>query len=259
MKHVHDQQPLGKRRNRQAAIPDSSLEKCPCCNHPTEDKQHLLTCSHNPESKEALITLRKTILQPHDIHPIRYLIADGIKHWQAHPDLPFQPNISTYPPHLHEAIRTAIDSQEQIGWGHLLNGFLSTAWKQLAHLDMLTPQKNDSTIRAQRIRTCLSATHAYTRTLWLSRNSVLHAAPDEAQKATAQTSEQIEVSYYHQRSHLLRFDDRHLCDRPLDKLLAGSSSTRRRWLQLVKSSVLIHAIDSQRQTTIQSFCNTPEQ
>jgi hypothetical protein len=42
----------------------------------------------------------------------------------------------------------------------------------------------------------------------------------------------------------------------LNKLLSGSSSTRRRWLRLIKSSVQFHAIDGQRQTTIQSFFPT---
>jgi hypothetical protein len=256
MKHVHDQQPLGKRRNRQAPIPDPILEKCPCCNHPTEDKQHLLTCTKNPEAKAAMDTLRKTILEKHDIHPIRFLLIEGIKQWIEHPDRPFRPNVEHFPPHLHDSIHQAISSQERIGWKHLLNGFLSTAWRSLAHQDMLSATKSDQPKGLQRLRTCISAIHIFTRTLWLARNSVLHEETQINNLNTARTAEQVEVSYYHQRPQLLRFDDRHLCDRSLNKLLSGSSSTRRRWLRLIKSSVQLHAIDGKRQTTIQSFFPT---
>ncbi|KAI2495722.1 hypothetical protein MHU86_18781 [Fragilaria crotonensis] len=199
MKHVHDQQPLGKRRNRQAPIPDPILEKCPCCNHPTEDKQHLLTCTKNPEAEAAMDTLRKTILAQHDIHPIRFLLIEGIKHWIEHPDRPFRPNVEHFPPHLHDSIHQAISSQERIGWKHLLNGFLSTAWRSLAHLDMLSATKSDQPKGLQRLRTSISAIHIFTRTLWLARNSVLHEETQTKNLNTARTAEQVEVSYYHQR------------------------------------------------------------
>jgi hypothetical protein len=256
MKHVHDQQPLGKRLNRQAPIPDPTIEKCPCCQHSIEDQRHLLTCPKNPDANASMITLRKSILPAHDIHPLRYLIPDAIRHWIDHPDCPFQPNVNAFPPHLHAHIHNAIDSQERIGWRHLLTGFLSTEWRSLACMDMLSPTP-DTAKGMTRIRHCLSAIHSYTRQLWLlTRNSVLHAETDVATITKARTAEQIEVKYYHERPNLLRFDDRHLCDRNLQQLLSGSSSTRRRWLRLAKSSVQIHALDGTRQTTIQNFFPT---
>jgi hypothetical protein len=69
MKHVHDQQPLGKRLNRQAQVPDPTLEQCPCCKCQPEDQRHLLTCQSNPDAIAAMATLRQTILPTHDIHP----------------------------------------------------------------------------------------------------------------------------------------------------------------------------------------------
>jgi hypothetical protein len=137
-----------------------------------------------------------------------------------------------------------------------LTGFLSTEWSTLARLDMHDPTQSDIVIGRHRIRKVLAAIHTFARQLWLARNSVLHADTEAATVTTARTAEQIEVRYYHQRPHLLRFDDRHLCDRSLQQLMTGSSSTRRRWLRLAKSSVQIHAIDGTRQTTIQSFFPT---
>jgi hypothetical protein len=207
----------------------------------------------NPEAELAMQTLRKTILPRDDIHPIGYLLPAGIQHWIKHPDLPFQPDIHSYPPHLQEHTQNAILSQERIGWDNCLKGFLSLEWSSLANFDMLSPSKNEHGKGAHRIRTIITALYTFTRTIWLARNKVLHEVDELTATTTAKTAEQIEISYYHTRPHLLRFDDRHLCDRNLNQLLTGSSSTRRRWLRLVKSSVQTHAIDGKRQTTIQSF------
>lgn len=253
MKHVHDQQPLGKRLNRLAPIPDPTLAQCPCCKHPLEDQHHLLTCKQNPDAISAIATLQKTMLPADDIHPLRYLFAEAIQHWIDDLDHPYQPATHFYPPHLHDPIRTAIDSQARIGWSHLLTGLISKEWSILASLDIHTNTKPDTTKGAHRIRKCLAAIHTFTRQLWLSRNSVLHANTEAATIATTRTAEHIEVSYYHQRPHLLRFDDRHLCDRSLQQLLTGSSTTRRRWLRLAKSSVTSHTQDGARQTMIHSF------
>ena len=40
--------------------------------------------------------------------------------------------------------------------------------------------------------------------------------------------------HYHSRPHLLWFDDRHLRERPLSKLLDGNAATHREWLCMVK-------------------------
>ncbi|KAI2497424.1 hypothetical protein MHU86_17082 [Fragilaria crotonensis] len=247
MKHVHDQQPLGKRLNRIAPIPDPTLAQCPCCKHPTEDQRHLLTCTRNPDANDAMATLRKTILTADDTHPLRYLLVAGIQHGIDHPEQPFQPATHSYPPHLHDSIRTAIDSQARIGWRHLLTGLLSSEWITLASLDMHANTKPEPKKGANRIRKCLTAIHTFTRQLWLARNAVLHADTVATTTAIARTAEQIEVSHYHQRPQLLRFDDRHLCDRNLQQLMTGSSTTRRRWLRL-KAQIALNDARSLQQS-----------
>jgi hypothetical protein len=207
----------------------------------------------NPEADLAMQTLRKTILPSDDIHPMGYLLPEGIQHWIKHPDLPFKPDTHSYPPHLKAHIQKALLSQERIGWNNCLKGFMSLEWSNLAKLDMISPSKDEHGKGAHHIRTIITAIHTFTRNIWLVRNKALHEVEEINATTTATTAEQIEISYYHTRPNLLRFDDRHLCDRNLNQLLTGSSSTRRQWLRLVKSSVQTHAIDGKRQTTIQSF------
>jgi hypothetical protein len=96
------------------------------------------------------------------------------------------------PPHLQEAIHNALISQERIGWGHLLKSFLSTEWGSLARLDMFDSRKSDAVKGAHRIRKCLAAIHAFTRQLWLARNTILHAETEATTLAIART---VRISY----------------------------------------------------------------
>ncbi|KAI2497596.1 hypothetical protein MHU86_16902 [Fragilaria crotonensis] len=141
-------------------------------------------------------------------------------------------------------------TREKKGWQGQAKGLLQVLWER-GWIDEGNLEKysmDPATKGANRIRKCLlTAIHTFTRQLWLARNAVHHADTVATTTAIACTAEQIEVSYYHQRPQLLRFDDRHLCDRNLQQLMTGSSpTTRRRWLRLVKSSATTH---TQEETT----------
>ena len=147
-----------------------------------------------------MVTVRKTILLAHDTHPLQYLFADAIQHWIDNSDHPYQPATHSYPPHLHDPIRHAINSQARIGWSHLLTGLFSTEWSILVRLDMQeATTKPDTAKGANRICKCLAGIHTFTHQLLLARNSVLHADTEAATIATVRTAEQIKVRYYHQR------------------------------------------------------------
>jgi hypothetical protein len=91
-KFVHDQLPIGERRFREATIKDESLKLCPCCQEEEETPQHFIRCQSNPSFHSSLDTLRSDILTS-DIHPVRYLLADGFCHVTQLPDTPYSPSI----------------------------------------------------------------------------------------------------------------------------------------------------------------------
>jgi hypothetical protein len=235
------QQPLGKWRIRQAAIPDpANTWEVPMLQSPkwgqTTHPKPLCKSSHVIPPENHTFTQRHTSNQKPSCRRNPTL--------NRSPRPSISASIQTFPPHLQECICTAISSHKRIGWENLLNSFLSIKWTNLANLDMLSSNKPNSAKGTQRIRTSIPAIYVFPRTLWFACNSVLHAQTQADDALTsARTAENIEVSFYHQRHELLRFDDSHLCDRNLDLLLTGSSSTRHRWLRLIKSSVQLQAIN----------------
>jgi hypothetical protein len=92
MKMIHNQLPLGERRNRQAPVPDDLLRLCPCCKKVAESMCHFLQCPENPCQEQSLNTLGADVCNS-DYHPVRYLLTAGLKHWYRNLLEPFQPSI----------------------------------------------------------------------------------------------------------------------------------------------------------------------
>jgi hypothetical protein len=88
-----------------------------------------------------LDTLQTSLCNSH-AHPARHLLAQGIKHWSLNRDN-FIPDIAKILPHLGEPIRTALESQQAIGWEQATKGFLSKQWMDLS-LILIKPVKNNS-------------------------------------------------------------------------------------------------------------------
>jgi len=250
MKLIHDQQPLGARRFKSSPVADELLKRCPCCKKADENQTHFLQCTANPAQAVSLAILRKSILTA-DSHPTRYLLDQGLRWWLSGHTNTFQPDLSSYPPHLRALIDKALETQEQIGWHNAVKGYLSIWWRKLASRDSINATDDQESRGLSRISSILKALSTFTRSLWLSRNTVLHS--DDADNLITRSTEAAEITFLHNNSQLLRFDDRYLCRRSLSGILKGAPSTRRRWLRLVKRSVEQNSIEAARQTSITSF------
>ena len=254
MKLVHNQLPLGARRYRQAPIKVDSLKLCPCCATHSEDDKHLMTCQCNPGRKSAMSTLKNEICT-NDIHPVRHLLHAGIYHWLTTPHDPYTPPVSEFPLHMQTTIREALATQARIGWHQALKGYFSKQWLLLATMDIHNRTSSDFQRGNARMRSIIQSVQRFTKQIWLSRNSALHVTDDAAMK-NIRSSETAQIRHYHENPSLLVFADRHLCSRSLPKLLAGSASTRRRWLHRVKLSISEAEREGTRQPLITSFLST---
>jgi hypothetical protein len=241
---------LGDRRYREAPVKNESLKLCPCCKEHNENPRHFLCCPSNPSSASSLALLRSDILNK-DVHPVRYLIADGICQFLQHPDTPFSPSVTQYPTHFHDIIVSAIAGQQQIGWSNSLKGYFSKQWSIMSQYDMHrnTRDKIMGDLRMKQIHSALSS---HIRRLWLSRNEVLHAT-DDVSLAKTRSTETVEIMHYHSKPHLLRTGDQHYCRRSLSKLLSSTPATRRRWLRKVKQSSAELTKDGTTQTLLTNF------
>ena len=227
MKMVHDQLPLGKRRYQQATVQDESQKLCPCCCAETESMRHFLRCDHNPCKQTSLQTLGAEICNS-DHHPCRYLLTEGLKHWyHGSTGELFQPDVSSYPPHMEDAIQKALLSQDRIGWYQATKGFLSKHWYVLASLDLHHPTKTDELRAAQRMHQVMKSIFAHNLRLWTKRNEVLHSA-DIPNGEDIRFTETAEIRRIFGDPACLCMADRHMCSKPIATLLGGTGATRRR-------------------------------
>ena len=225
-KFVYDHLPLGAHRiKKQAPVIDPALSLCPCCKVSVETTDHLLQCTLCPERTKHVKSLKAAICSD-DIHPVRYIIAAGILHWLAHGDsVPFNPSLSEYDPKFISLLQDALRDQARIGWGNALRGFFRKAWRETANHDFHNPNRLETARGDSRMRSIIDATNEFTRLLWLSRNSALHAKEDDDVRAIRDI-EIAEIRLYHSMPHLFPPHDQHYCSGSLAKLLSGSASNR---------------------------------
>ena len=256
LKLIHNQLPLGLRKFKISSVPDDSLRLCPCCKLHDEDNSHFLLCTKNPARVEADKALLKSLLS--DSHPSRPAIASCIEQYLKDPTTTPKFNNPKFPTHMADKLEDAITEQEQVGWHHLLLGFLSTRWLQLSAADRHSVTVSSMNAGKYRIQQILNALFTFTRTLWLARNDVLHKEQD-ATESTIYTMESAELRHYHANPTLLPRSDQHYCSLPLQRLLLRSRpSVRRRWLRRVKTARASFLKDGKHQTTHHTVPRYPE-
>jgi hypothetical protein len=130
------------------------------------------------------------------------------------------------------------------------------AWLTLASTSPIASPKPDSQRGNHRIHTTLKALHHFTRSLWLSRNDVLHKQ-QESILSVRYSAESSEIRHYFANPLLLPAEDRHHCSSNLDQLLRSRPSVRRRWLRRVRTARANMLKHGQLQTTIYNFFRHP--
>jgi hypothetical protein len=137
---------------------------CPCCLKLKETSTHLLNCLSNLAFMKSLDTLQTSLCNSH-AHPVRHLLIQGIKHWSRHKDYSI-PDISKFPPHLEEPIRTALQSQRAIGWEQVKKCCLSKQWMELSMMISMKPgRKDDVSQGEQTMKQCILAINDHTTRL----------------------------------------------------------------------------------------------
>jgi hypothetical protein len=129
MKVVHNQLPLGERRNIQSQVKEESLRKCPCCKTENESLLHFMQCQSNPAFHSSLQVMQDR-MSTNDNQPVCHLIYSGLHHSFFNNEGRFQPSLDAYPHHLQHVIRKALASHERIGWTQATKGSFSVHWRE---------------------------------------------------------------------------------------------------------------------------------
>jgi hypothetical protein len=251
LKFVHDKQPLGETLLRQAKVPNPAIALCPCCLQAPEDQYHFLHCASNTARTTAVTELMKE-LKDSENHPFGITIASSLDRYLRHPTEPVEIPYEKLELRYHDAILQSLQDQQQIGWIHLLRGFVSLSWLHLASIKILDSKKSDSRRGAHRIHKLLQALHKFTRAVWLGRNEALHSI-QETKEAIKFTAESSEIRHYFANPTLLPAEDRHYCTNNLENILRSRPSVRRRWLQRVRTARNNMLRQGQSQTPLTNY------
>jgi hypothetical protein len=250
LKFIHNQLPLGDRQYQQSSVKDENLKLCPTCRLHEENIHHFLHCHKNPNRAKSIEAMLTTILK--DNHPSRPAFASCIEQHLQRPRQQIQCTAHQLSSHFNDTLQTAIEEQMQIGWHHLLLGYMSKKWLMLSSMDTSTGTLNLAAGR-NRIHSALKAITLLVRELWLGRNQVLHQHKDEKDQEIY-SMESAELRHYHSNPKLLQSSDQHYCNNmTLNKLLQSHPSVRRRWLKRVKTSRAAYLKDGQNQQTISKY------
>ena len=251
IKFVHGLLPLGVHVHQRSKIDDPKLKLCPCCNIVQEDHHHYLRCAANIKREAALFNLTKDLIGT-DSHPFGLSLAICIDYSLKDKDLPSQFPLDKHPTSHQEAISQAINDQSQIGFPHILRGFLATSWQTLASVHVNDPTKIENSKGRHRIQQALNSLHEFTREVWLGRNAALHEHNDTAD-ALIYTAESAELRHFHADPSLLPSSDRHYLNLSLNKLLQSNPSVRRRWLRRVRNARANFVKDGRSQQTLAGY------
>ena len=196
---------------------------CPCCDHPGETTDHLLTCPH--------ASLRKTYIDG----------LQELKKWldsvYTHPEITScllrglgARTTDSFARYASAGVQQAALEQDRIGWVNLWFGRTSCLWQTLQeryyrhHHPTRSVQRWSAGLVTQLLGIC--------HDLWIARNEVLHD-----RSPTSRTAEEVNASIQEQfqlGTDGLRYEDAHLIDSsPIDKILARSVEHKRLWLDSI--------------------------
>lgn len=142
---------------------------CPRCNQPNEKTQHILRCPDAGAQDlwaKCLRSLRQWIIDNKGPSDMADTIYHNLMAWQSHSPFPLLP---TQP----LTLRLATHQQDSLGWYSLMEGFLSSVWRQ--HLSDYFAQQKD---RRSSLRWMTNLQNRIWRIpweMWEHRNQILHS------------------------------------------------------------------------------------
>ena len=189
-----------------------------------------------------------------DSHPFGLTLATCIDYHLKDLDIIDQFPINKHLNRHQDLIQDVLLEQQQIGWHHMLHGFLATSWHTLASIHPTEIHRSDNSRGNQSIQQAIQYIHEFTREIWLGRNAALHEHQDTAD-AKIYTAESAEIRHYHDNHPLLLPQhDRHYCMTPLlTKLLQSKLTARRRWLRRIRLARAIYVKEGRSQQTLTHY------
>ena len=204
---------------------DSSA--CLRCGH-HDDPHHLTVCPEADEDWDKALKALRTWL---DTQPLPFAMAPAIcnylQAWKEDEDPEPWDDISP-------ELRAALEAQNTIGWGPVLEGLISSQWKTLVaeHFTAIGSKRS-----ANRWATTFATRCSYIiRSMWKARNTATYkesTALDPRDDLTQNGLNEAFVDHYNRGQELLTARYSHMFRIELEKLLTTTPDYKREWLSNV--------------------------
>jgi hypothetical protein len=226
VKLIHKMLPIGFRlRQRQAHMPAG----CPSCDAPVEDDWHWIICPAHQTWRDKQAKLFATRLTSLKTQPgLHNLLLKAYKSL-------LQTGTCSFPDASLSAAETSVvDSQELIGWHHLLFGRFSSEWAKIQgqHVDTEGLDKDKfsgSGWTAKIIKHIWRAIMAH----WTVRNKALHGDTPLENEVTKRARLHPLITRLYARQDEVHYNDRSMFRKPLAERLQQPLSVLATWLSVV--------------------------
>jgi hypothetical protein len=133
---AHDLHPTRRHMRR---IKKSATDTCPSCLHITETSWHILSCpSRSVWRAELLRSLGELLVTNHTQLDLALILLQGIRGPLSNQHFQMNPN------NREPIFRALVNSQNKIGWQHILKGRFSKQWTQIQGRHILDEPGIDS-------------------------------------------------------------------------------------------------------------------
>jgi hypothetical protein len=224
-KHASGHFSIGKKMKQWGLRSNSS---CPLCGREGETLEHMYRCQDKRATDiwDKSVTIFRKFLQKRNTCPdITDALIDGLSAWRREQiyELPAS--------NMWFGLRAAVESQSAIGWGALLNGFLSTDW--LASQDAYFKWRKKRNTGAVWASSVISELWAFAWRIWEHRNDIVHDPGDGLARRTLLREVEEEKAL---GGRYLPQTARALFRKSMDYLKKAQSDYLENWLRRIRAA-----------------------
>ena len=210
--------------------------RCPACHHEDECNHHLFQCKAVSRRRWQTTCLKAVRTQAESIKTdpkLVHILLAGLRSYFDGNDLPLE-EFSKYPDEYH----SLIESQEAIGWEHLLRCRFSLLWGDLQQDFMHRAHPSIKFDYDKWYRKLLSPLLTECHSLWLLRNGKRHGT-EQQQKRTRRIKQlERDLNNLFKYKSTVLASDRDIFSTPVSDLIALPPSDIEKWIKSRKPIIL---------------------
>jgi hypothetical protein len=231
VKFAHEHLPTRRHMRR---IKRAETDKCPACIHIVETDWHILSCPRRSLWRaELLKTLGDTLTNNHTQLDLALILIQGIRGALANQHFQMNPN------NREPVFRALVNSQNKIGWQHLLKGRFSNQWTIIQGRHILDDPEIDQQKQSgdRWLKQVLHHLWTHLWRLWISRNEDLHGRDNDEKERKRLEKLRPRILALYAKKDLLMACDKPILELPIHTRMKLHSRELETWVRLVTPTI----------------------